>query len=71
MSADKLKPCPFCGDTPEISEMRWKNDMGGNRWTLFHRPNPVCTLAGSIVGKKPTQELLIKYWNFRKAEDSK
>ena len=55
---EKLKPCPFCGELPEISK-HFKEEM----YHLIHR----CKVLGPIVLEWSSKGSLERQWN-RRAE---
>jgi hypothetical protein len=81
----ELKPCPFCGNTPE----QWKTrvDEGGDGCTVFHVGcrNTKCTVKpqSSVCGpwgyRKPTdlpnndiaEACVIDNWNTRASNQKK
>ena len=53
----KLKPCPFCGLTPELSK-HFKEPI----WQLIHRCRVVSPISLSWSG---TSESIVDAWNTR------
>ncbi len=67
-NTNELKPCPFCGEIPEISEIRWKDVVIEGNFTIFHRPHPICPLAGQNLRRFYTANSASECWNFRVEE---
>ncbi len=51
-----LKPCPFCGETPELSK-HFREDM----WQMIHR----CKVMGPILIEWGDALRITKQWNTR------
>ena len=51
-----LKPCPFCGETPELSK-HFREDM----WQMIHR----CKVIGPMLIEWGDAERITKQWNKR------
>lgn len=58
-----IKPCPFCGAMPDVSE--WRH--GGVTYSAITCPTPHCILnPGEILnGVEAETETLIVLWNHR------
>ncbi len=52
----ELKPCPFCGETPNMSK-HFREDI----WQLTHR----CPAVGAITFDWTTSDSIAKGWNTR------
>lgn len=57
MSANKLKPCPFCGGKAHIMK------MGYPHWIYCEKCG--AKVHGGVVGEKEGEEASIKAWNRR------
>ncbi len=55
-----LKPCPFCGEKPEVVETR---DYGMNVYTI-HCTNRKCLLYFGVAPYQQASEV-IQAWNWR------
>jgi Lar family restriction alleviation protein len=53
-----LKPCPFCGKTPEMLSRIF---FSGPSWQLAHK----CEVFGSMSYWEDSVELLVNRWNTR------
>lgn len=62
--AGKLKPCPFCGQIPDVDEYR---DMFGRKYYGVSCNNEYCKIQPFTDGL-PTEEKAIREWNERKKE---
>lgn len=74
----KLKPCPFCGSEPEISELRYANTKGLYGYILkcecgFNkRFEAVCWPEGEEAERlKETYEEAFAWWNRRSTAEAK
>jgi Lar family restriction alleviation protein len=67
----KLKPCPFCGEYPEMSFEVIDEDINGQTYNCYTVMcvNEDCHL--SIVTVKDNEDDAIEAWNRRKNEESK
>lgn len=66
MAETKLKPCPFCGETPDVDDPRtFSNVGGGSKWARVQ-----CCIGGpevrtSYLGVEHWRDDAIRAWNER------
>ena len=57
---EMLKPCPFCGGTPELNDY---TDKPVCAWVLSHRAKG-CMIA-PLIENFPSQQSALSAWNTR------
>lgn len=63
---NKLKPCPFCGEEPQLKEMRWPNGSVSYRIRCM---NELC--CQPFAGDYSKRESAEAVWNYRPADKRK
>lgn len=60
-----LRPCPFCGEAPEVLPLDPRLD--GDAWTRIQCDNATCRVKPSVevYADRGHRATAARYWNFR------